>query len=243
MPQSRGLDIKIMLTIQSDAPCHLNNGHGYNNQDNNNDLLAGQREIVKSIYDSENDVRTNLDSIGALITDGQSRLAHDVTNVSRDVLNTQHDLSKEIGDNKFFTSTGFSDVRQEVAQNRYQLLQVNNDLSKQIAHLSLENEKSEAKTREELIRGFGDVKLDACKNTSELARQIAECCCETQKSLLTQSASIRELDLKQSAQTRELALTIENNRLRDKCDNNERHSRNGDIEIAITNVLRNLNKA
>lgn len=186
--------------------------------------------------------RYNLDSISSDITDGNSQITQSVHGVSRDVLQTHHSISKEIGD-----------VRQEVGQNRYQLLQVNNDVSKQLcdvkesfndkfAILLLENQKTEAKTREELLKGFADTQLDACKNANELAKQMAECCCETQKALLQQSASIRELELKQSAQTRELALAIENNRLRDKCDNQERNSRNGDIEIAVTNVLRNFNK-
>jgi hypothetical protein len=153
---------------------------------------------------------------------------------------------------QFGTAKEIADVRQEIAQNRYQLSQVNNDINKEIcgvreslndkfAIILLESQKANSSTREELLKGFASTQLDACKNTSELARQIAECCCETQKALLTQSASIRELDLKQSAQTRELALTIENNRLRDKCDNQDRHSRGNEIEIAITNVLRSLN--
>jgi hypothetical protein len=256
------------------VPCAIgyvgNYGYGYNHNNDNNDVTAGfrhtsdgQREIVSAIYTSENDVRTHLDAS---------------TNA---LLNGQHDLSKEIGDSKFYTSNAISDVRQEISNSgndinkevgnvRFQLASLNNDVNKEIAYsrlqasqisndtnkeicavkeslsekyasLLLENHKAESRTREKLIRGFGETKLDACKNTSELAKQIAECCCETQKAILAQSATIRELDLKQAAQTRELALTIENNRLRDKCDNQDRHSRSGDIEIAVTNVLRNAN--
>jgi hypothetical protein len=255
-------------------PCTLgymsNYGYGYNNNNHNNNnddgllhLLGGQRELTKSVYEAENDIRTNLDSIGSLITDGQSRLTTNVTTVSRDVLNAQHGITKDIGDSKFFTSNAISDVRQEIAHtandvnkeiahSRLQISQVANDVAQNIATvkeslsdkfaiLLLENHKAESRTREELLKGFATTQLDACKNTNEITRQasdnfaslqakIAECCCETQKALLVQSASIREL-----------ALSIENNRLRDKCDNQERHSRGGDIEIAINNVLRNTN--
>jgi hypothetical protein len=153
-------------------PCNL--GYGYNYNNNNNDglfhVISGQRELTKDIYNSENDIRTHLDA-------STNALTANVTTVSRDVLNAQQGISKDI-----------SDVR-------YELSQFNNDISKQLSHLALENHKAESRTREEMLKGFASTQLDACKNTSELARQIAECCCETQKAILAQSASIRELDL------------------------------------------------
>jgi hypothetical protein len=71
-------------------------------------------------------------------------------------------------------------------------------------------------------------RLDACKNTAELARQIAECCCETQKAILAQSASIRELDL-----------SIENKRLQALVCHTQNNASNSNIEIIIQNALGN----
>ena len=62
-----------------------------------------------------------------------------------------------------------------------------------------------------------------------LQAKIAECCCETQKALLVQSNAIQVLEL-----------NIENKRLQALANHNHHVATNGNIEIAITNVLRNL---
>jgi hypothetical protein len=180
--------------------------YDYNRNNDNNDegllhLLGGQRELTKAIYDSENDVRTNLDSVTSLISNGNSQITANVTTVSRDVLNAQQGISKDI-----------SDVRRELSV-------INNNITQQIGYVLLESQKTASKTNEELLKGFASTQLDACKNTAELARQLAECCCET----------------------KQLFSLAENNRLRDQIANLERNCNNNNLELTIRNVINNSN--
>lgn len=220
-------------------------------------VTDGQQQITKAIYDAENDVRTDLDSVkvqanqnslhnlnatresenhvSAAVNAGTMANLEATREVGQDLIGEICDVSKDA------LKTGHL-LSSEIMGNRFFASQGFSDVRREIAKESCdtrqeilvnrhENDKAEARTRELILT-----------QNQSIQKQIAECCCETKLLLQSQGSQIRELELKQSNSIRELQLATQNDakqqiidELRIKC----RDSDNEGIKIQI-NQTNNL---
>jgi hypothetical protein len=153
----------------------------------------------------------NTDScLESLITSNQLNNGH--ANINSNISNAAQSLLSEINNDFGMTQAAISGAVTHLAAGQAQIVdavrQEGRGISKEICDVrdtvrqegrlteqgfARTNENINAESRalllklceqdKDMIRGFGEVKLDACKNTAELARQIAECCRETSDKL------------------------------------------------------------
>lgn len=197
-------------------------------------LLNNGGVQMKAIYDAQNratdatnrngsDVSAQVNESSRFtleaVRNAESTLKGDICDTRRDVLENRYALGREIVENRFQAERGFADTRREIA-------------------------KESCETQKEVVRGFGDAKLEALKNTNAIQAQIAqtaqenaECCCAIKELIQATSAKTDLLFLKQEAQTRQLFLEQENQRLRDERDGDRRHNDRDGIKITVQNEL------
>lgn len=204
---------------------HCNNGYnGYGNcggRDgclpdlvNSSTLSEGFRSTTDSVYKSGNDViaavheaQTSLQ--GAISAAGHhgveaardegGKTRQDISSLGRDTLQEFSNTRKEICDVAHGVSKELCNVRQEVGEVKHQV-------AVSTKEILLENQKAESRTREELLKGFHQTQLDACKNTDQLQRAIDNCCCETKELVREQASLTRELILSHEAKAKDVEI-------------------------------------
>lgn len=77
---------------------------------------------------------------------------------------------------------------------------------KTAAAISVQVEKIGAANTLATMLGFKDALIQACKDTADIRKDIADCCCETQKTILAEANKTRELILSLDASNKAAAL-------------------------------------
>lgn len=174
---------------------------------NANNLSAGFSHLTASVYKSGNDAiaathqsQTSLQgavnqSVEATRDEG-GKTRQDICGIARDALQEFGNTRREICEVKHDLSVELCNVRKEVSD-------VKHEVAISTKEILLETHKAESRTREELLKGFHQTQLDACKNTQTLSAQLAECCCKLEAEIKDQNSRTRELILAQEAKAKD----------------------------------------
>lgn len=169
-------------------------------------LGQGFRDIAKESCDTRDAVRTSANTTDREVLENRSVIRDAACTVERVV------------------QAGFGDTRRELA--------------KEAGDIRLENYRAEGRTRELVFQTSHQAQLDACKNTDAIqraielaAREAAECCCEVKELIRATTAQTELLLVKQSADTKELFLKQENQRLLERLAACEASGTNQKIDL------------
>lgn len=118
----------------------------------------------------------------------------DIGNSSRDAIaaternggETRLAVTREAGETRANSERGLLTTLDRMASNHSVTIRELCDTQKDII-------KENARTREKSAEQFSALQLQNCKDAAELARQIAECCCETKELVRAESTATRDL--------------------------------------------------
>lgn len=141
-------------------------------------------------------------STASVIAANQASSLADIEATNRNGLAGISSTERNGGEGRLVTERTAGETRLNIAQTAHETREIVRDEGRNnynaIRDVKDEVFRESCKTREELLKGFAQVNLEACKNADAIRAAIAECCCEQKELTRAEGAATRELILSQN---------------------------------------------